>query len=648
MTRSSTTQPYGLWKSPISSRLLASGTRLSDVQWDTDGVSLVWVEGRSGNSVLVCASLDCADSPRDLTFDLSVRAQVGYGGGDFTVAQGTVFFVERSGRLYRQQIAHGSTHPITPEFGYAAAPTLSPDGHWLMYIHTYEEQDVLAVVDANGKQWPQQLAGGHDFFMQPCWHPDGQRIAYIAWDHPQMPWDGTTLFVSTLRFCPGSAPSAAETISIAGNTETAIFQPSFSPDGRWLAYVSDESGWSNIVLYDIQQGTHRTLTSTQAEHGKPAWAQGMRTYSWGHDSQHIFFVRNEQGFAKMYRQHIHEDHAEPVPGLEEYTWFDQPAVSPVADVLAVLASSSTRPTRLMVWGGWKVMPGKRMQGGIDSGARVLSRSLNEQVATSALAVAQPVSWETADGTTVHGLLYLPPSPSSTSSPQMPLPPAIIKIHGGPTGQAVASYQNDVQFFVTRGYVVLSVNHRGSTGYGRAYMEMLRGKWGVYDIEDTVSAAHYLATHGIADSGKLVVMGGSSGGYTVLETLCRAPGVFKAGICLYGISNLLTLATDTHKFEAHYMDSLIGQLPEEIALYHERSPIFHAELLQDPVAIFQGTEDTVVPPAQSEAMVGVLRRRGVPCDYHVYEGEGHGWRKRETVESFYQAVEAFLRQYVVYT
>jgi dipeptidyl aminopeptidase/acylaminoacyl peptidase len=227
------------------------------------------------------------------------------------------------------------------------------------------------------------------------------------------------------------------------------------------------------------------------------------------------------------------------------------------------------------------------------------------------------------------------------------PPAIIKIHGGPSGQAVASFASDVQYFTTRGYAVLLVNYRGSTGYGRPYMDALRGNWGVCDVEDAISGAQYLAAQGLADSERIVLMGGSSGGYTVLEGLCRAPGVFKAGLCMYGISNLFTLAADTHKFESHYLDTLLGPLPQASAIYRERSPIFHAHLIRDPLAIFQGSNDRVVPREQSDTIVAALKRNGVPHEYHVYEDEGHGWRKQETIEAFYTTLEAFLQQYVLF-
>ena len=261
-----------------------------------------------------------------------------------------------------------------------------------------------------------------------------------------------------------------------------------------------------------------------------------------------------------------------------------------------------------------------------------------------MSTPRPVSWTAGAGATVHGLYYPPASDRYTGTG---LPPAIVRVHGGPTGATSAGYNAAAQFFTSRGFAVLEVNHRGSTGYGRDYLRALRETWGVVDIEDTAAGARFLADEGLADGGRLVVMGGSAGGYTVLQTLVTHPGLFKAALCLYGISNLFTLAADTHKFEARYLDSLIGPLPETRDRYRDRSPIYHADAISDPIAIFQGAIDPVVPPAQSELIVAALRRRGIPHEYHVYDGEGHGWRKRETIATFWATVERFLQEYVLF-
>lgn len=632
MARAQQSVQYGLWPSPITPQSLAAGLRLADVAWDSDGETLVWLEERSDRGVLVCLPPG-GDAPRDLTPELSVRARVGYGGGDFSVSGGVVYFAEASGRLYRQGLAGGPASPLTPGFGYAAAPTVSPDQCWVVFVHTYEGTDCLAIVDAAGRLWPQRLVTGADFYMQPCWHPQGTHLAWIEWQHPRMPWEGTLLRLGTVHYAAGGLPQITDVQTLAGSPTVSISQPTFAPDGRFLAYISNESGWDNLYLYDLQARTHQALAPESVECGQPAWLQGMRTYGFRHDGQGLYYLRNERGFRRLWyydlqRRSATEHHA----ALAEYTFLEQPALSPTRARLAAIASSPTLPPRVITVA-------------LDSPTRprVCRRSAAEHVPAAELSVPQTLTWSTAAGGEVHGLLYLPRSTRWQGRGQ---PPAIILIHGGPTSQAVASFHPQTQFFTTRGYVVLEVNYRGSTGYGRAYVEALRGHWGAYDVADAVSGAQYLVAQGWASAQHLVIMGGSAGGYTVLQALVHHPGFFKAAICLYGIANLFTLAATTHKFEAHYLDSLIGPLPEAAALYRERSPLFAADRIRDPIALFQGEIDDVVPRAQADAIVASLRSRGVPHEYHVYAGEGHGWRKAETIAHFYTTVEAFLRQYVL--
>ncbi len=626
-----TSLQYGLWASPISPQRLAAGIRLSDVAWDSDGETLVWLEGRSDRGVLVCLPTG-GDAPRDVTSELSVRARVGYGGGDFSVAGGHVYFVEAGGRLYRQPLSSGPAVPLTPGFGAVAAPTVSPDQCWVLFVHTYEGRDCLAMVDTAGEMWPQKLVVDADFYMQPCWHPQGDWLAWVAWRHPQMPWEGSLLQIGKL-IKGESVPRLTDIKTLAGSDTVGIFQPVFSPDGRYLAYIANPSGWDDLYLYDLQGDTHRVLVEKQGDLGQPAWIQGMRTYGFRHDGKVLYYLRNEQGFRRLWSCDLEQGAiTECHQALTSYTFLEQPALSSTRNALACIASAATQPSRILTV--------QFDQGGRE---RVCGRSTSESVSPDELATPQAITWM-ADQAIIHGLFY---RPTSTRFRGIGKPPAIVMIHGGPTSQAVASFQPNVQFFATRGYAVLQVNYRGSTGYGKAYVDALRGQWGIADVEDAVSGARHLADNDWVDAEKLVIMGGSAGGYTVLQTLVHHPGVFKAGICLYGISNLFTLAATTHKFEAHYLDSLIGPLPEAAADYRARSPIFAADHIRDPLAVFQGEDDQVVPKAQADAIVTSLRSRSVPHEYHVYAGEGHGWRKAETVAQFYTAVDAFLHQHVLF-
>ena len=633
MSKQKKRKQFGLWPSPISAKRLSRGISFSDVAWDHDG-TLVWRESRSGQGVLVVQPPD-GSAPRDLNSDFAVSAGVGYGGGDFTVGHEVVYFIEKeSKRIYRQPTvaegaqSGGSAHPITPAFGGAASPAISPDGNYLLFIHSYERKDSIAIVDTDGKLWPQKLISGDDFYMQPCWHPDGQRIAWIAWNHPQMPWDGTRLQVARWQIAGGQL---AEVTTVVGDERTSIFQPQFSPDGCYLAYVSDESGWWQLYVYDLESEEHRQLTNAEAEHGIPAWVQGMRTYGFSSSGEKIFYTRIQEGFSSLWQVEISSGENKPLSLDDKYTWLEQIAVHPHREQLALIASGGITPSRLITF--------------VDKeGARVWRRSTSEDLQGSTYAAPEALTWQGMDGEEIYGLFY---APKSDHFEGLESPPLVVLIHGGPTSQRGASFYPNVQFFTTRGYAVLQVNYRGSTGYGRAYRNKLRNNWGIYDVEDAVSGVRHLVAQGRVDNERLVIMGGSAGGFTVLKALEDYPGVFKVGVCMYGVANQFTLVADTHKFEERYSDTLLGPLPEAAAIYRERSPIFFADKIQDPIIVFQGEDDKVVPQAQSDAIVEALRRNGVPHEYHLYAGEGHGFRKAETIEHFYYAVERFLKAYVIF-
>jgi len=622
-------KPFGTWDSPISAASIASGVSLRDVQWNRSGDTLVWWENRGKTGVLQAQS--GTQAPRDLTDStLNVAGRVGYGGAAFTLGAGKAFFVA-NGRLYSQALAGGLARPITPKFGSYAAPAVSPDGDWLAFVHSYEHVDGLAIVDADGEDFPRKLAYGTDFVMQPTWHPAGKHIAFIAWNHPQMPWNGSELRLLSLAKDGSGTPTAGDIVTLAGDRDTAIFQPEFSPDGRYLAYVSDASGWGQICLYDLVEKEHIQLTVDEAEHGTPAWAQGLRAYGWAGDSRSIIYLENSGGFFRLKRYDLDASATKALSGVDAYTQMEQISVAGKGDSVALIASSALTPPRVISLAA---------SGGLTIHRRAAAENLREDQ----LSVGRAISWPGDDGGDVHGLYY-PPVLQEDMPPGAP--PLIVNVHGGPTSQRSAGYYSEAQFFTTRGYAVLLVNHRGSTGYGKAYMNMHRGNWGLYDVIDSMAGVKHLASQGLADESKAVIMGGSAGGFTVLQSLVDFPGFYRAGVCSYGVSNQFGLLMDTHKFEERYTFWLLGELPEAAELYRRRSPVFHADRIVDPIIVFQGTEDVVVPQDQSEGIVASLKRRGVPHEYHLFDGEGHGWRKPETIESYYRAIDRFLLQHVIY-
>lgn len=613
---------YGIWISPITPDLIASATRLSDPKWDSDGQTLIWLEGRSGQGVLVAQPQ--GEAPYDLSGGQNVHGGVGYGGGEFTVRNGLVVFAAKDGRLYRRALGKGFPKAITPAFGGSAAPALSPDNKFVVFVHTYEGRDVLALADAEGGLWPRKLAQGADFYMQPVWHPSGQSLVWVEWDHPNMPWDGTRLMFAELD---GAIPQIKSVVQLAGDQNTPILQPVFSPDGNYLSYVQNRGEWDQLILRNWKNGQEKILVSDSALL-KPAWVQGVEVQAWMPDSQALVFLKEKSGVTTLHKVEIGSGKVEQIQ-LDAYTLLSHPAIS-AAGKVALMANSPAISSRVISASGSEIT--------------IHQRSTAESISSDDLPKPYEIEWRSKDGKTVYGI-YSPPASSRYEG--IGRPPAIILVHGGPTSAERIGYDLDAAFFTSRGYGFLEVNYRGSTGYGRTYRNELRGNWGRMDVVDVAGGAHALVDQGLVDPDRLVIKGGSAGGFTVLNALIHFPGLFKAGLCSYGVSNLFTLAMDTHKFEERYTDSLVGPLPEAAEKYREWSPIFHADKIKDPIAIFQGEDDRVVPPSQSESIVAALRANGVPHEYHLYPGEGHGFRKSETLRDYYDAIERFLLQYVIY-
>ncbi|MEE3371015.1 MAG: S9 family peptidase [Planctomycetota bacterium] len=628
-----TDQPraYGLWESAVTPRLLAQGRHLKGVCWDSDGQTLVWLEERSGRGVLVAQSTT-GEAPNDVTSDHNVRAEVGYGGGDFTAHGGQVFFVGcPTGQLFRQAIGGGGSRVVTPQFGKIAAPTVSPDGRYVVYVHSDGQQDCIALVDTDGAHWPQRIASGHDFYMQPRWNADGSRLAWIAWDHPNMPWDGTVLEWTEVTYGPTGLPQVTAPRVAAGGPDVAIFQPEFLADGR-LVYVSDELQWGRLAVQELDTGVCRWLSATETEFALPAWSQDMRSYAVAEDGQSLFAVANRSGYQSLEQIEIATGAFHQVEPLALYSEISQLAVSPQGNSVAILGSGPRNPPRVV-----------SHQVGTST-TRVVARALSETVDRDALADCQPVCWPTAGGETAHGLLMWPAGHPELVADK---PPLVVMVHGGPTSQVRAGWRGEGQFLATRGYAVLFVNYRGSTGYGRDYMLRLRGNWGICDVEDALSGRQWLIDTERVDAERTVIMGGSAGGFTVLQTLVEHPQAFAAGIDLYGVADQFGLAAETHKFESRYTDSLLGPLPAAAAVYRARSPVFGADRIERPLAVFQGELDRVVPRNQSDRIAATLQKNGVPHVYHVYPEEGHGWRQAATIEHFFQELDSFLRKYVIY-
>ncbi len=584
--------------------------RLDDVAWTGDQ-DPVWLEGRSDRSTLMRGG----DHPGELTPEHSVRAGVGYGGGDFCLADDQLLFVQRNGPLWHLDLKIHKAMAVMPRFGAVASPTVSPDQRSLLCVHSLDGIDCLALAPLDGRHWPCDLVRGADFYMQPTWHPGSKRIAWVEWDHPQMPWDGARLMEGRLE---GNRPALTDRSQIAGSSHHAVFQPCWSPDGNYLAWVESDGQGHLLRLRDERDGSIRTLAGSLGLL-PPAWVQGGRVLGWKSDSTKLWVLDVSNGQGRILSIGVEGTPEEIDPG--PYTWFSQITPSPYQDAFLVVASSPWIPDRVALWkdGIWTTV----------------AQSTPEDLPLDAYPTSRPVTWE-VEGTTIHGLLFEPRSPTPPEGW-----PLLVNVHGGPTSARSLSFSADTCFFTDRGWAVLEVNYRGSTGYGEAYRLALNGRWGELDTLDCVEGAKAMVAQGMANPKRLAIKGGSAGGFTVLNALIHHPGLFRAGISNYGVTDLAQLEATTHKFEARYLDQLVGPLPQEAALYQSRSPVHHAQKIRDPLAIFQGSDDKVVPLNQAESIVDALKQAGTPHHYRVFEGEGHGWRRSDTIETYYREVGTFL-------
>lgn len=623
--------PFGTWPSIITAGLISQRIRLDDVLWAADGETLVWTESRSSITALVAQT--GSHGKRDLTDEQNVRGGVGYGGGSFTVSpyNDLIIFANRDGRLYRRSTGFGKPKPITPAINPSSAgvasPTISPDGRWVIYVYTDGQTDFLCLVDSSGQDWPVQLVRGADFYMQPAWHPDGKRIAWVEWNHPNMPWDGTRVQLGEVE---GTPLRVNQVITIGGSDNSPSQQPIFSPDGRWLCFIEENGEWPDLILVDLRN-KHRTvlISGDEFDLSLPAWVQGVRTMAWSHDSRLIYHIRFVGPNSSLWSVNIETGQCTLIP-TGEFTALSQLTANPRGFGLAFLAAAPHLPHQLIRMDGEKLV--------------TASNSLASTYDPSYFPPSRTISWDINADERANGIYYPPQNPQYTGTEA---PPAILHVHGGPTSLTANSFIPEAAYFTSRGYAWIEVNYRGSTGYGRKYRQAMRNRWGDVDVEDSVLCAKALADQGLANPKQLVIMGGSAGGYTVLNALIRYPGLFKAGICLYGVTNLFTLDMDTHKFETHYNKSLVGALPEAAERYHAWSPVFHADKIRDALYIFQGSEDKVVPPGQAEEIVSALRARGVPHRYKLYQGEGHGFRSTETIVDYLKETERFLQQQVLF-
>jgi dipeptidyl aminopeptidase/acylaminoacyl peptidase len=606
--------PYGSWKSPITSDLIVAGTiKVGQVLLDGDDV--IWTEMRpaeGGRYVLVRRSADGRTSDL-IPPPWNARTRVHeYGGGAAVVADGTVYFSNwEDQRMYRLDPG-GQPRPITPEgkLRYADG-ALDRNRERMICVredHTATDREAvnqLVSLDLAGEGEARVLVSGNDFYATPRISPDGTRLAWLTWNHPNMPWDGTELWVGELQ----ADGSLGQVERVAGGISESIFQPEWSPDGV-LYFISDWTGWWN--LYRWRGGQVEPVVQMEAEFGLPQWVFGRSTYAFA-SARRIICAYTQHGTWQL-------------ASLDTATGALTPIETPYTEIEYVRAG----PDRVVFYGGSPTEPESIVQLDLATGRiEVLRRATEVTVGAGYLSEPRAIDFPTENGLMAHALYY-PPKNRDHVAPEGERPPLLVISHGGPTGATTSTLSLSIQYWTSRGIAVLDVNYGGSTGYGRAYRERLEGQWGIVDVDDCANGARYLAEREEVDGERLIIRGGSAGGYTTLCALTFRD-VFKAGASYYGVSDLEALAKETHKFESRYLDRLVGPYPERKDLYEERSPIRFADRISCPVIFFQGLEDQVVPPSQAELMVEPLRAKGLAVAYVPFEGEQHGFRRAENIK-----------------
>jgi dipeptidyl aminopeptidase/acylaminoacyl peptidase len=607
------TAPYGSWKSPISSRSIASQTvRLDQVRIFND--SLYWLERRpeeAGRTVIVRFGNSTKTDILSAPFNARSRVHE-YGGGVYCVCDQGVFFVNDADQdIYRINNNQIDRTTSTERMRFA---DLNYDTRHDRILCICEDHGVggkepvnsLVSIDIESGEIT-TLHEGYDFYSNPRASHDGARLAWLCWNHPNMPWDGTELWVGDVD----ADGLLARMGRVVGDTSISIFQPEWSPNDQ-LYFVTDESGWWNLARLEQDQSI-AAVTNVKSEFGLPQWVFGQTTYAFC-DHSKIVCSRICDGSGRL--SLIDLDSFKLTDIDTPFNTFDSICAANAS--AGIIAASNQDFSQVIV------LDIARLE------TETIARSCSVAVDNDYLSAGQRFSFETRHADKVHATYYAPVN-KDYQAPAGELPPLIVLSHGGPTGAADAALDLRKQYWTSRGFAVVDVNYSGSTGYGRDYRARLDYQWGVRDVEDVCDAAEYFASRGMVDSKRLIIKGSSAGGYTVLAAL-TFHDTFSCGASYYGISDLETLLADTHKFEARYTDRLVGPYPETQSIYRQRSPIHHVDRLSCPIIFFQGQEDRVVPPSQAEKMVAALKNKGIPVCYVPLENEQHGFRQAASIKA----------------
>jgi dipeptidyl aminopeptidase/acylaminoacyl peptidase len=588
---------YGSWQSPVSAEWLT----LSQKRFGTivlDGETIYWDELRPNENGRYVVVQYANGEKKDVTPEsMSVRSRVHeYGGASFTVFEGKVYYVnDKDQRIYLE------TDPLTePGVRFADLHVIGP---YLIAVGEKGHDNFLIALHLPTKKWT-KIASGNDFYASPAISPDGSKIAFLTWNQPNMPWDAAELWVG--EFTEGKLHNLEK---IAGSDDESIFQPSWSPTGV-LHFVSDKTGWWNIYRWDGISADGVDLK--EAETGLPQWVFGMSTYAFSGESIYAASVKDGKWSLSLSGKQL------------DLPWTLYTQIRACHKFAVFLAGSPMEDKAIIM-----LQAGK---------TKVIAHNVHPKLADEFISKPEFLTYPSSKGRVAHAFYYAPKN-ADYQAPPNTYPPLLVTTHGGPTAATAAVFDLKVQYWTSRGFAVLDVDYAGSTGYGRPYRDALKGTWGIADVEDAEAGARYLIEHKKADPERIAIRGGSAGGYTTLAALTFG-STFTVGASYYGVSDLVALAEETHKFEARYLDSLIGPYPASKKVYQERSPLFCVDRLRCPVIFFQGSEDKIVPLNQAKMLYDALKKRDIPTELIVYEGEQHGFRKSENIRDSLEKELAF--------